>query len=70
MIILTGVSVSLGRSVSTLSDGETIYDEYAGRKGYGPHHLAIRTNNMEQSIERMEGNSFKVIQSGGRPGAK
>ena len=50
--------------------GETIYDEYASRKGYGLHHLAIRADNMEHSIERMEANGFKVIQSGNRPGVK
>ena len=50
--------------------GETIYDEYASRKGYGLHHLAIRADNMEQSIEQMEANGFKVIQSGNRLGVK
>ena len=50
--------------------GETIYDEYAGRKGYGLHHLAIRADDMEQSIKLMEANGFKVIQSGNRPGVK
>jgi len=50
--------------------GETIYDEYANRKGYGLHHLAIRTDDMEQSIERMGVKGFKVIQSGNRPGVK
>lgn len=50
--------------------GETIYDEYASRKGYGLHHLAIRADDMEQSMERMEANGFKVIQSGNRPGVK
>jgi len=50
--------------------GETIYDEYARRRGYGLHHLAIRTDNMEQSIEEMQAKGFKVIQSGNRPGVK
>jgi hypothetical protein len=50
--------------------GETIYDEYARRKGYGLHHLAIRTENMEQSVADMEARGFKVIQSGNRPGTK
>lgn len=50
--------------------GETIYEEYAGRKGYGLHHLAIRADDMEQSIKQMEARGFKVIQSGNRPGVK
>lgn len=50
--------------------GETIYDEYAERKGCGLHHLAIRAENMEQSISDMKTKGFKVIQSGNRPGVK
>jgi methylmalonyl-CoA/ethylmalonyl-CoA epimerase len=50
--------------------GETIYDEYARRKGYGLHHLAIRAENMEQSLGDMNARGFKVIQSGNRPGTK
>jgi methylmalonyl-CoA/ethylmalonyl-CoA epimerase len=30
--------------------GETIYDEFAQRRGYGDHHLGIKTDNMEQSV--------------------
>jgi methylmalonyl-CoA/ethylmalonyl-CoA epimerase len=50
--------------------GETIYDEYARRKGYGLHHLAIRTESMDESITEMKARGFKVIQSGNRPGTK
>jgi 4-hydroxyphenylpyruvate dioxygenase-like putative hemolysin len=50
--------------------GETIYDEYARRKGYGLHHLAIRTEDMEQSVGDMKARGFKVIQSGNRPRTK
>ena len=50
--------------------GETIYDEYAKRKGYGLHHVAIGTENMEQSINDMKARGFNVIQSGNRPGVK
>jgi methylmalonyl-CoA/ethylmalonyl-CoA epimerase len=50
--------------------GETIYDEYARRKGYGLHHLAIRAENMDESITEMKARGFKVIQSGNRPGTK
>jgi hypothetical protein len=50
--------------------GETIYDEYARRKGHGLHHLAIRAENMDQSITDMKARGFKVIQSGNRPGVK
>jgi methylmalonyl-CoA/ethylmalonyl-CoA epimerase len=50
--------------------GETIYDEYAERKGYGLHHVAIRAENMEQSIKDMKSKGFNVIQSGNRPGVK
>ena len=50
--------------------GETIYDEYAERKGYGLHHVAIRAENMEQSINDMKARGFDVIQSGNRPGVK
>jgi methylmalonyl-CoA/ethylmalonyl-CoA epimerase len=50
--------------------GETIYDEYAERKGYGLHHVAIRAENMEQSINEMKSRGFNVIQSGNRPGVK
>jgi len=50
--------------------GETIYDEFARRKGYGLHHLGIRTDNMEQSVKEMEARGFHVTQSGNRPGVK
>ena len=50
--------------------GETIYDEFAERKGYGLHHIAIRADNMEQSINNMKSRGFNVIQSGNRPGVK
>jgi methylmalonyl-CoA/ethylmalonyl-CoA epimerase len=50
--------------------GETIYDEYAKRKGYGLHHIAIRAENMEESITEMKSRGFNVIQSGNRPGVK
>lgn len=50
--------------------GETIYDEYAERKGYGLHHVAIRAENMKQSIKDMKSKGFNVIQSGNRPGVK
>jgi hypothetical protein len=33
--------------------GENILDEFAQRKGYGLHHLGIRTDNMEQSVKEM-----------------
>jgi len=50
--------------------GETIYDEYAIRKGYALHDLAIRAHNMEENIQQIESNGFKVIQSGKPPGVK
>jgi hypothetical protein len=50
--------------------GETIYDEFAQRKGYGLHHLGIKTDNMEQSVKEMQEKGFRVIQSGNRPGVK
>lgn len=50
--------------------GETIYEEFAGRKGYGLHHLGIRTDNMEESVKEMEAKGIRVIQSGNRPGVK
>ena len=50
--------------------GETIYDEFAQRKGYGLHHLGIKTDNMEQSVKEMQEKDFRVIQSGNRPGVK
>ena len=50
--------------------GETIYDEFAQRKGYGLHHLGIKTDNMERSVKEMDGRGFRVIQSGNRPGLK
>ena len=50
--------------------GETIYEEYAERKGYGLHHLGIRTDDMERSVKEMEARGFRVIQSGNRPGTK
>lgn len=50
--------------------GETIYEEFARRKGYGLHHLGIRTEDMERSVEEMEDKGFRVIQSGNRPGVK
>lgn len=50
--------------------GETIYEEFAERKGYGLHHLGIKTDNMEESLKEMEAKSFRVVQSGNRPGVK
>jgi hypothetical protein len=50
--------------------GETIYDEFAQRRGYGLHHLGIKTDNMEQSMKEMQEKGFRVIQSGNRPGVK
>lgn len=50
--------------------GETIYDDFANRKGYGLHHLGIRTDSMEESVKEMEARGFKVTQSGNRPGIK
>jgi hypothetical protein len=50
--------------------GETIYDEFAQRRGYGLHHLGIKTDNMEQSVKEMQEKGFRVIQSGNRPGIK
>ena len=50
--------------------GETIYDEFAQRKGYGLHHMGIKTDNMEQSVKEMQEKDFRVIQSGNRPGVK
>ena len=50
--------------------GETIYGEFAERRGYGLHHLGIRTDNMEESVKEMEAKGFRVIQSGNRPGIK
>jgi hypothetical protein len=50
--------------------GETIYDEFAQRRGYGLHHLGIKTDNMEGSVKEMEGKGLRVIQSGNRPGVK
>jgi len=50
--------------------GVTIYDEFAQRKGYGLHHLGIKTDNMERSVKEMEDRGFRVIQSGNRPGVK
>jgi len=50
--------------------GETIYEEFTRRKGYGLHHLGVKTEDMEQSVEEMEDKGFKVIQSGNRPGVR
>ncbi|MGA2240337.1 MAG: VOC family protein [Candidatus Bathyarchaeia archaeon] len=50
--------------------GETIHQEFAERRGYGLHHLGIRTDNMEESVKEMEAKGFRVIQSGNRPGIK
>jgi methylmalonyl-CoA/ethylmalonyl-CoA epimerase len=48
--------------------GDTVYDEFVRRKGYGLHHLGLRTSNIERSVKKMEANGFRVIQSGNRPG--
>lgn len=50
--------------------GETIYEEFANRKGYGLHHLGIRTRSMEESVKEMEAKGLRIIQSGNRPGIK
>ena len=70
------LKIGLAKAGSTLIEltqpvcGETIYDDFARRKGYGIHHLGIRTDNLEESVKEMESKGFKVIQSGSRPGAK
>lgn len=48
--------------------GKTIYDEFFRRKGYGIHHLGLRTSSIEKSVKKMKANGFKVIQSGNRLG--
>lgn len=50
--------------------GETIYDDYIRRKGYGIHHIGIRTGNIEQTEKEIEAKGFRVVQSGNRPGVK
>lgn len=50
--------------------GETIYDSYIKRKGYGIHHIGIRTRNIEQTEKELEAKGFRVVQSGNRPGVK
>jgi len=50
--------------------GENIFQEFVRRKGYGVHHLAIRTDSLERTRTDMEAKGFKVIQSGKRPGAE
>lgn len=50
--------------------GETLYDSFIQRNGYGLHHLGIRTDNIEQSVKEMEAKGFRVVQSGNRPGVK
>ncbi|MGA3406302.1 MAG: VOC family protein [Candidatus Bathyarchaeia archaeon] len=50
--------------------GETVYDDYFNRKGYGLHHLGIQAENMEHSVKEMEKKGIRVIQSGNRPGVK
>ena len=51
-----------------LLSGDSVYDEFIRQKGYGLHHLGLRTSNIEESIKKMEANGFRVIQSGNRPG--
>jgi methylmalonyl-CoA/ethylmalonyl-CoA epimerase len=48
--------------------GGAVYEEFIRRKGYGLHHLAFRTDNMEQSVKQMEAKGVKVIQTSRRPG--
>ena len=48
------------------TSGKTIF----GKRRHGIHHLGIRTDDMEKSIEEMKRKGFKVIQSGHRPGTK
>jgi methylmalonyl-CoA/ethylmalonyl-CoA epimerase len=50
--------------------GETIYEDFVKRKGYGLHHLGIKTEDMTQTVKEMKSKGFKVIQSGNRPGVK
>jgi hypothetical protein len=50
--------------------GETIYEDFVKRKGYGLHHLGIKTEDMEQTVKEMKSKGFEVIQSGNRPGVK
>ena len=58
------VQIELAQPLS----GKTVWGEYVKRKGYGLHHLAIPTDNMSQSVRKMNSKGFKVIQSGNRRG--
>jgi hypothetical protein len=49
---------------------ETVFDLNVKRKDYGLHHLAIKAENLEQSISKMKEKGMKVIQSGNRPGVR
>jgi hypothetical protein len=57
-----GIQMELTHPMS----GKTIF----AKRKHGIHHLGIRTNNMEKSIQEMKKKGFKVIQSGHRPGTK
>lgn len=60
------IEIHLMQSLS----GENVFDEFVQRKGYGVHHLAIRTDSLDRTRTEMEAKGFKVIQSGKRPGVQ
>jgi len=61
-----GIQIELMEIVS----GNTIYHDFLKRKGYGLHHIAIGTSNMDESLKDMRKEGFTVSQSGNRPGVK
>lgn len=69
---LIGLAKSGGIQVELMQigSGKTVYDDFLKRKGYGIHHIAIGTSNMDERVKELRKKGFTVTQSGNRPGVK
>jgi catechol 2,3-dioxygenase-like lactoylglutathione lyase family enzyme len=70
--IIVGLAKSGGIQVELMEiiSGNTIYHEQLKKKGYGLHHIAIGTSDMEETQQEMKKKGFAVTQSGNRRGVK
>lgn len=45
-------------------EGDTVYQEFVEKHGYGVHHLGVLTENMQESLERAEAAGLAMTQDG------
>ncbi len=45
-------------------EGDTVYNEFVEKHGYGVHHVGVLTDNMQQAIEHAAQAGFEMTQDG------